>query len=134
MIVPNQFELRDPVLYRAQREVIQPGRAPAFPPAGVGQPRVADTAALFMGDQAGAFEDEQVFADRRQGNRVRFGQLTERSFAPGQPVQHGAPDGVGQSRKSDVQRTACILNHVVQYPETRFCVKSVIVENYFLRF
>ena len=69
------------------------------------QPDMADPPAFFVGDQTGALEDAHVFANRRQGNIMRPGQLAEGRLAPGQLRQHRAAGGIPERGENRVQRT-----------------------------
>ena len=85
---------------------------------------------LFLPEQAGPLQHAQVLGDGRQRDVERLCQPHHRRGAPRQPRQHGPPGGVGQGRKSGVQRSLAILNHVVKYSRPAPLVKQNFAQSF----
>lgn len=77
------------------------------------QPAAVHAAVLLARQQAGAFEDAQVFGDGGKRHVERLGEFGDRRLAAREPCQDGAARGVRECAKGGVQRGLRMLNHVV---------------------
>ncbi len=77
-------------------------------------------ARLLARDQAGVGEHVEMFHDRRQRDRERLRQRSDRQAGLlGKPHHQRPARRVGKGRKSAVERRAAILNHGVKYKGVR---------------
>lgn len=77
-----------------------------------GQAQAMDAAINFAVQEAGGFEDAQMFGDRREGHAERFGELGDFGFAKSETSEDGAPGGIGERGKGGVEGGR-IFNHTV---------------------
>ncbi len=67
-------------------------------------------------DQAGIFENAQVFGDGRKRNGERFSQIGDATFGPSQKIEDPASGRIRQGSEDGVERWAVrMLNHMVKY-------------------
>ena len=69
----------------------------------------------FAPEQAGGFENAQVFRDRRERHGKRRGQSLDGGFTLGKARQDGAAGGVGEGAESSIELRRRIVNHTVYY-------------------
>ena len=78
--------------------------------------RKAARAALAIaaaGDEAGAFEDPEVFGDGGKRHLEGLGEFGDFCFTLRQASEDGAPSGVGESAKGGVKGGNGMINHMV---------------------
>jgi hypothetical protein len=69
----------------------------------------------FSPEQAGGFENAEVFGDSGKGHRKRSGQSLDGGFALSESREDGAASRVGERAESGVQLRRGIVNHTVYY-------------------
>ena len=74
---------------------------------------MVDPAIDGAGQQAGGFEDAQMFGNGGERDLKRFGELRDGGLAAGQAGQDGAAGGVGEGAESGVEGGRRIVNHMV---------------------
>ncbi len=101
-------------------ELVFPKRAVASdPPGGVlhrsgGEAAAVDAAVDFASQEAGGFEDAEMFGDGRKRNLERRGELGDARFPAGEADENGAAGGVGEGAEGGVKGGGeGIVNHTV---------------------
>ena len=77
------------------------------------EPAAVYAAVFFTREQARAFEHAQVLGNGGERHTERFRQVGHRGLALRQARENGAAGGIGERRKSGVQRRIRMLNHMV---------------------
>jgi hypothetical protein len=65
------------------------------------------------GQQAGGFEDAQMFGNGGERNLKRLGKLRDGGFTTGQAGQDGAAGWVGEGPEGGIEGGRGIVNHMV---------------------
>jgi hypothetical protein len=74
---------------------------------------VVNTAVDGAGQQAGGFENAQMFGNGRERDLKRFGKLRDGGLAAGQAGQDGATGWVGEGLEGSIEGGRGIVNHMV---------------------
>src|SRR5260370_38870390 len=78
-------------------------------------------------DQAGIFENAQVFGDGRKRNGERFSEIGDATFGPSQQIEDPASGRIGQGSEDGIERWAVrMLNHMVKYRASLYSASRIL--------
>src|ERR1700692_4361777 len=75
----------------------------------------SDAPGLFSSDERCALQHANMLLHAREGDMKLLGEISDRSVAAAELLQHAAPSRVRQRGKRSVEARRAILNHMVQY-------------------
>ena len=93
-------------------------------------PAVAHPADLLRDDEPCLLEDADVLAHASEGHVEPLGELRDRELGAPQLFQHAPTGAIRQRGERGIEIDPGILNHIVQYPTTRFAAVQAGFRNW----